>query len=125
MLRRRRPPSAPQSDTRQAAAGRVFALRKMRVDLTPLKENRDYRVLWTGQLISEAGRQITLAAVFFQVFQLTGSSAAVGLIGIFQLAPLLVSSIAGQSIVDAVDRRKILIITQCGYLAATSILLYG
>lgn len=100
-------------------------IRKLRVDLTPLKENRDYRVLWTGQLISEAGRQITLAAVFFQVFELTRSSAAVGLIGIFQLAPLLVSSIAGQSIVDALDRRKILIITQFGYLAATSILLYG
>jgi MFS family permease len=100
-------------------------MRRVRIDVTPLRQHRDYRILWLGQLISEAGRQITLAAVFFQVFELTGSSAAVGLIGIFQLVPLLVSSIAGQTILDALDRRRILIFTQLGYVVASSMLLFS
>lgn len=68
------------------------------------------------------GRQITVVALPFQVFVLTGSSLAVGLIGLAQVVPLIVFSIAGGAIADRVDRRQLLVATEFG-MAATSVLL--
>lgn len=103
----------------------MFRLRSLAVDVTALRISRDYRYVWMGQLVSETGRQITLVAVYYQVFQLTGSPGAVGLIGLVHLVGLVISSVAGQSIVDAVDRRKLLLLTQSGHVLATGILLAG
>jgi MFS family permease len=89
------------------------------VDVTPLRVSRDYRLLLTGQTVSWLGRQLTIVAVPIQVFDLTGSSFAVGLVGAAALGPLIVLSLAGGAIADAVDRRKLLIITQV-LLALTS-----
>lgn len=105
---------------------RVGALaRRIAIDVTPLRTSRDYRLLWSAQLISEAGHQITIVALFFQVYDLTGSPAAVGLIGLVQIVPLILSSIGGGSIVDAVDRRKLLALSQVGFAIASGILLAG
>ncbi|MGQ0743176.1 MAG: MFS transporter [Acidimicrobiales bacterium] len=82
------------------------------VDLTPLKESRDYRFLFAGGAVSYLGRQITVVAVPFQVFQITGSSLAVGLTGLAALVPLVVMSLVGGAIADAVDRRRLLRATQ-------------
>lgn len=105
---------------------RVGALaRRIAIDVTPLRTSRDYRLLWSAQLISEAGHQITIVALFVQVYRLTGSPAAVGLIGLVQIVPLILSSIGGGSIVDAVDRRKLLVLSQFGFAIASGILLAG
>ena len=55
------------------------AIRGLAIDVTPLRVSRDYRLLWSGELISTTGRQITLVALPYQVFKLTGSSLAVGI----------------------------------------------
>ena len=89
------------------------------VDITPLRVSRDYRLLLTGQTVSWLGRQLTIVAVPIQVYDLTGSSFKVGLVGAAALGPLIVLSLAGGSIADAVDRRKLLIVTQV-LLALTS-----
>jgi MFS family permease len=94
-------------------ASRVF------VDITPLRVSHDYRLLFFGQMVSWLGRQLTIVAVPIQVYDLTGSSLAVGLVGGAALGPLIVLSLAGGAIADAVDRRKLLIVTQL-LLAATS-----
>ena len=105
---------------------RVGALaRRIAIDVTPLRTSRDYRLLWSAQLISEAGHQITIVALFVQVYRLTGSPAAVGLIGLVQIVPLILSSIGGGSIADAVDRRKLLALSQVGFAIASGILLAG
>jgi len=91
-------------------------------DLTPLRESRSFRLLWLGQLISLSGSQLRLVALPYQIFLLTGSSFAVGLIGVFQAVPLLVLSLFGGVIADAVDRRRLLLITQVG-LAMVSLAL--
>jgi MFS family permease len=95
------------------------------VDVTPLRRSRDYRLLWFGELISETGRQITAVAVYIQVFRLTGSPGAVGIVGLVQLVPLVLTSIAGGAIVDRVDRRKLLMVSQVGLAAASAMLLLG
>jgi MFS family permease len=58
------------------------------------------------------GSQLTVVAIFYQVYLLTGSSLAVGLVSLAQLAPALVGSLLGGSVADAVDRRRMLVVTQ-------------
>jgi MFS family permease len=83
--------------------------RSLLVDVTPLKESSDFRWLYAGFLSSFLGRQLTIVAVPYQVFLLTGSSLAVGLLGLVQLIPLLAVSVVGGAIADAMDRRKLLL----------------
>src|SRR5207247_8185895 len=69
------PPAAPPPNR----LGRTrAAVRRLAVDITPLRTSRDYRLLWFGELVSTMGRQITVVALPFQVFLLTHSSLAVG-----------------------------------------------
>jgi len=81
-------------------------------DITPLRESRQYRVLYVGELFAFLGSQITVVAVPLQVYLLTRSSLAVGLVGLAQLGPLLACSLVGGVLVDAVDRRVLLIWVQ-------------
>jgi MFS family permease len=112
---------APPVPGRAARAGRT--IRGLAVDLTPLRVSRDYRLLSIGQLVSETGHQVTMIAIFIQVFRITGSAAAVGFVGLVELFPLIVASFLGQSVVDAVDRRKLLLATQLVYTASSTLLM--
>ena len=89
------------------------------VDITPLREVPSYRWLYAGMFFVQAGRNLTIVAVPFQVFEQTGSTLAVGMLGLAQLFPLLVVSIVGGALADAVDRRILLVVSQLG-LAATA-----
>src|SRR5580704_7226461 len=82
------------------------------VDIAPLRRYPRFRRLWLGYLVSTLGNQITVVGVAFEVFRLTGSSLDVGLVSLTQLGPLLAGSMFGGSIADAMDRRKLLLITQ-------------
>ena len=93
--------------------------RRFFADVSPLRESRDYRLLFAGQLVSFMGRQLTVVAVPVQVYDLTGSSFAVGMTGLVALGPLIVMSLAGGAIADAVDRRRLLLVANV-LLAATS-----
>jgi MFS family permease len=99
--------------------GRGGRLRALAIDTSPLRSSRDFRLLWTGQAISTLGSMVALIAVPYQVFQITRSSLAVGLLGLAELIPLLVLSVLGGSLADAVDRRRLLVIANLG-LAALS-----
>src|SRR4051794_28036360 len=92
---------------------------KLLADITPLKTSRDFRVLFTGGMVSFLGSQLTLVAVPVQVFKITGSSLQVGLVSLGQMVPLIAGSLVGGALADAYDRRVLLIYTQV-LLAATS-----
>jgi MFS family permease len=115
-------PEAGGPRTRRARAA-AFA-RRMALDLTPLRASREFRLLWLGELVSHTGRHITVVALPYQVWQLTHSPLAIGIIGLVQIVPLIGFSLVGGAIADAVDRRKLLIWTQLG-LTSTSLLLVG
>jgi MFS family permease len=70
--------------------------------------------------VSFIGTQLSVVAVPIQVYKITGSSLAVGLLGIVQLGPLLVCSLLGGALADAFDRRRVLLGAQV-CLAATSV----
>ena len=92
------------------------------LDLRPLQLDRDFRLVWAGQLVSNLGRQVTVIALPFQLYVLTGSPLAIGALALVQLGPLLAFSLAGGAIADAVDRRRLLLVTQLGLAAASAIL---
>jgi MFS family permease len=84
----------------------------MFLNLAPLRKHRDYRLLYTGQLVSMFGSMITYVAVPYQVFELTHSSFIVGMLGAAQLVPLLMFALWGGAYADAMDRRKLLVISE-------------
>lgn len=93
---------------------------KLFIDLEPLRTYRQFRLLWTGFLIRTIGNQLTVVAVPVEVYKLTHSSLDVGLVSLAQIGPLLVGSLLGGTIVDAFERRTLLIMTQV-LLASTSV----
>ena len=86
------------------------ALRRLLIDVTPLRRSRDFRLLVGGQLVSVLGTQLTAVAVPYQVYRLTGSSLDVGLVSMASLGPLIVGAVLGGSVVDVVDRRRLLLV---------------
>jgi len=99
-------------------------VRALAVDLAPLR-SRDFRLLWTGEIFSETGSNVTLVAVYIQVYRLTGSPAAVGAIGLVQLAPLMAASLFGGPVIDRHDRRRLLAMAQVAQAGASALLLAG
>jgi MFS family permease len=83
--------------------------RRLVVDITPLRESPRFRILFLGQLLAHFGRQITIVAVPYQLFLITGSTLAVGVLGIVQFVPLMAASLLGGAVADAFDRRKLLV----------------
>ena len=85
--------------------------RRILVDPAPLRESRDFRLLFIGQLVSTLGSQLTVVAIPFQIYAETHSSFQVGAISIAQLVPLVIGSLIGGSVGDAVDRRLLLLLS--------------
>ena len=102
-----------------------MGLRAIATDITPLRTVRAYRLLWSGNLVSTVGRQITVVALPYQVFLMTRSSLAVGAIGLVQLVPLVVLSLAGGAISDMVDRRRLLLLTNTCLAGCSTVLTVG
>ncbi|WP_026875171.1 MFS transporter [Jiangella gansuensis] len=92
-------------------------MRRLLLDLTPLRVSVPYRRLWIGISLSGIGTHLTTVAVGLQVYDLTGSTFNVGLVGLFALGPLVVLGLYGGSIVDAHDRRRVVLVTSSGLLA--------
>jgi MFS family permease len=92
--------------------GRGARLRSLLVDMEPVRRDRDFRMIWLGQLISGLGRQVTVVALPYELWQLTHSSLSIGLLALVQLVPILLFSLGGGAVADAVDRRRLLVATQ-------------
>ncbi|QUG99984.1 MFS transporter [Saccharopolyspora erythraea] len=102
--------------TLRSRLGKVF------LDTRPLRYPA-YRRLWISNIVTSVGAQVSSVAVPKQVYDLTSSSAYVGLAGLFGLVPLLVFGLWGGAIADTVDRRRLLLVTNGG-LAVTAVLLW-
>ena len=92
------------------------------LDTAPLRLDRDYRWLWAGQAVSGIGTQVTRLALPYQVYVLTGSTLAIAALTAFQLVPILMFSLGAGSVADAVDRRRLLLVTQVGLMACSAAL---
>lgn len=99
------------------------ARKKWTADTRPL-ENDHFRRLWVANIITVIGAQLTIVVVPAQIYAITGSSAYVGLTGLFGLVPLVVFGLWGGALADHFDRRTLLIVTTLG-LIVTSGLFYA
>jgi MFS family permease len=98
-------------------------LRRVAIDLTPLRVSPGFRRLLIGDAVSVIGTQVTAVAVPIQVYEQTHSAAAVGLVGLAGLVPLIFFGLYGGAIADAVDRRRLVVITTIGQAALSTVLL--
>ena len=89
-------------------------------DTRPLR-NPHYRRLWTANIITVIGAQLTVVAVPAQIYADTGSSAYVGLTGVFGLVPLVVFGLYGGALADVFDRRTLLIVTTIGLIVTSGL----
>jgi MFS family permease len=105
----------------ESGARRAFRLAT--IDVGPLRRHRDFRLLFVGRATTTFGSMITFVAVPFQAYGLTGSSLVVGLLGLAELAPLLVTAFVGGALADAIDRRRLVLLTELALMATTAVLL--
>ena len=89
-------------------------VRSLLIDLTPIRTSKAYRNLWLGGGLSGIGATLVSIVVALQVYNITGSTLQVGFVGLASFIPLLVLGLYGGSVVDAYDRRKVLVYTQIG-----------
>jgi len=97
--------------------------RRARIDVRPLSTSRDFRLLFTSALVTYLGTMITYVAVPFQVKELTGSLVAVGLVGAAELVPLVVFGLWGGALADAVDRRRMVLLSEAAMCLLSGMLL--
>ena len=118
----------PQEPTRigplppvQEPGGR--RLRHVAIDIRPLRRHRDFRLLFAGQSVSFLGSMVTFVAIPFQVYELTGSTLAVGLLAAVELVPILAAALLGGALADAYDRRRLVILSEAGLMVCAGALL--
>src|SRR3954462_15534596 len=99
------------TETVEAPPARTGRWRRIAADTTPLKESADYRRWWLGYSLSFTGTQLTQFAIPLQVYAITKSSFYVGLVGLVVVGPLVVMGLLGGAIADAVDRRRLTLVT--------------
>jgi MFS family permease len=92
----------------------VALVRAIAFDLTPLRISRDFRLIYIGQAVSFFGSMVTYVAVPYQVYALTHSTLAVGLLGAAELGPLLAMALVGGAMADAHDRRRMVLVAEAG-----------
>jgi MFS family permease len=94
-------------------------LRGLIADTRPLA-TPTFRRLWSANIVTVVGAQLTVVAVPAQIYAITGSSAYVGLTGVFGLVPLIVFGLWGGALADVMDRRTILQVTTVGLILTSA-----
>jgi MFS family permease len=75
----------------------------------PLWRNRDFMLLWSGQVVSTVGMRVTTLAYPLLVLALTGSPFQAGLVGFAQTLPFLVLYLPAGALVDRWDRKRVML----------------
>src|SRR5512136_2309843 len=88
--------------------------RRFRIHVPPSLQYRRFRFLWLGLLISIAGSQMQLWALFWHIRTITDQPIALGAIGLSRILPVIIFSLIGGAVADVLNRRNILFVTQVG-----------
>lgn len=95
-------------------------LRRMALDVSALRASRDFRRLMVGETASGLGTQAVLVALPYQIFVLSHSATLVGLLGAFELGPMIVVSLVGGALIDRRDRRPVLAVAQVAMIVISA-----
>ena len=108
------------SQTWAARIGRLA--RRLSPDVTPIRHSREFRLLYFGQAGSSAGVMICYVALPYQAYQISRSSLVVGLLSCAELLPVLLAGLVGGALADALERRRLILITQAVAVCCAGIL---
>ena len=100
-------------------------LRRLAIDVSPLRSSREFRLLWSGSVVSAIGSQFARVGLYVQVYALTGSPAAVGLLGVSGLIGSFGGVLVGSAFIDRHDRRVTLIWTELAAVGVSGVLFAG
>ncbi|KUN89400.1 MFS transporter permease [Streptomyces bungoensis] len=115
--------TAPDTAGPDAPAPPRRGWRRWAMDTRPLRIPA-YRRLWSSTVVTAVGSQLTAVAVPKQIYDITHSSAWVGYASLAGLVPMVVFALWGGAVADTVDRRRLLLVTNCG-IAVTSLLFWA
>lgn len=101
------------------------AVRAVAIDLTPLRTSREFRLLFIGQSVSLFGSMMSFVVLPWQMYQLTGSSLAVGLLGVAEFVPIMLMAFVGGALADYVDRRRMIRLTELLLASGTVVLIFN
>ena len=96
----------------ESEIGGPVARRSHWADLTPFRESPAFFRLWLGTTLAGVGSQMTIVAVGLHIYDITDSTAAVALVGVISLVPMIIAGIYGGLLVDTFDRRTVAIIAE-------------
>ncbi|MEO6393283.1 MAG: MFS transporter [Pyrinomonadaceae bacterium] len=100
-------------------------LKSVAIDLAPIKVSRDFRLLYLGQTVSFFGSMMTYVVMPWQMYQLTKSSLAVGLLGAVEFVPMLLLAFVGGALADYVDRRRLILMTELATALCVGVLAFN
>src|SRR5215213_891608 len=107
-------PASSTNLPEQADAKPGGLLRALAIDLSPLRTSRDYRLLFVGQFVSAFGSSISYVVLPWQMYQLTRSNFAVGMLGVAEFVPMFLMAFVGGALADYIDRRRLVVIAEIG-----------
>ena len=84
--------------------------------------HKDFRIFWTGQILSGMGTQFSTVAMAWQIYELTNSPLHIGMLGLSRAIPQMALLLFGGLLADAVDRKRLLIVTQVGQFLVSAAL---
>src|SRR5690242_12009622 len=120
------PPPAPPGVSSEAPPAPISAATSLppppRVSRFAALQHRDYRLYWVGSFVSLLGTQMSSVAIGWQIYHLTNDPLMLGLTGLFTVVPLVLFSLYGGVVADALDRRRLLLVTQAVLLLASTTL---
>ncbi len=85
---------------------------RLSVDLAPLRQSRDLRLLYAGRAVSSLGSAVAAVSAALQVYDLTRSSLAVGALSVAEAVPMVAAMLVGGALADAFDRRRLILVPQ-------------
>ena len=114
-----RAPDQPKDSRQQRGLG------QFRIDVTPLRVSRDFRLLLIGQSVSFFGSMMTFVVLPWQMYQLTHSTLAVGLLGVAEFVPILFMAFIGGALADYVDRRRMVLLMELLLAVGSGVLIFN
>src|SRR5260370_39309668 len=93
---------------------RTPLLKRLPPPSVPLRRNGDYLLLWSGQVVSSLGSQVSQLALPLLLLALTHSPAQAGVAGALRATPYLIFSLPAGALIDRWDRKRVMIVCDTG-----------
>lgn len=100
-------------------------LQALSIDLTPLRTSRDFRLLYVGQFVSMFGSAMSYVVLPWQMYRLTKSTFAVGMLGVVEFVPMFVMAFIGGALADYIDRRRLILGAELAMAACCGVLVFN